>query len=80
MAMSTVQQYRHLDYEVLINSGQHNQAGRWCTEQFGKRWEAIGYRAGRWSMFWAGREHPGKYRFCFALERDMIWFTLRWAS
>jgi len=70
--------YRHLDHEVLIDSGRHNPAGRWCAKQFGQRWEVIGHRSGRWSMFWAGRDNPGKYRFCFAQERDMLLFILRW--
>jgi hypothetical protein len=29
-------------------------------------------------MFWAGRDAPKKYRFCFANEQDMVWFVLRW--
>jgi hypothetical protein len=71
--------YRHLDHKVLIDFEQHRKAARWCAEQFGPRWEAIGHRSGRWSMFWAGRDQPGKYRFCFALEQDMLLFVLRWA-
>jgi hypothetical protein len=51
---------------------------KWCEAQFGKRWEAIGYRAGTWTVFWAGRESVDQYRFCFAQEKDMIWFMLKW--
>ena len=77
--IETVQQYRHLDHEVLIDSAKHRDAARWCAEQFGRRWEAIGYRSGRWCLFWAGPgAGPGKYRFCFALEQDMLMFMLRW--
>lgn len=72
-------EYRHLDHEVLIDAHKHGSAGKWCEQHFGRRWEAIGYRSGRWCMFWAGRDSPKKYRFCFALEQDMIWFTLRWS-
>ena len=68
-----------LDYEVLLDSGLHNKAGRWCTQQFGQRWEAIGFQSGRWCMFWGGRENPGKYRFCFAHEKDKLMFILRWS-
>lgn len=68
----------HLDYEVLLDSSLHNKAGRWCAQQFGQRWEAIGFRSGRWSMFWCGRDNPGKYRFCFAHEQDKLMFILRW--
>lgn len=72
--------YRHLDYEVLLSSTLHNQAGRWCAEHFGPRWEVIGYRSGRWAMFWAGRAQSDLYRFCFAQERDMILFMLKWST
>lgn len=71
--------YRHLDHEVLVHKDQYRLASKWCEEQFGQRWEAIGYRSGRWCVFWAGRAEPTKYRFCFALEQDMIWFVLRWS-
>jgi hypothetical protein len=72
-------EYRHLDYEVLIHKSQHHAAMRWCDAQYGVRWEALDHREGRWSIFWAGRDHYDKYRFCFALEQDMLLFTLRWA-
>jgi hypothetical protein len=71
--------YRHLDHEVLIHKNQHHAAMRWCEAEFGLRWEAIGHRQGIWCVFWAGRDHYDRYRFCFAREKDMIWFTLRWS-
>jgi hypothetical protein len=76
---SKVKEIRHLDYEVLVDSVKHRPAGQWCEQQFGKRWEAIGYRSGQWCMFWAGRNAPKKYRFCFANEQDMLLFILRWS-
>jgi hypothetical protein len=75
----TVQQYHHLDHEVLIHKRQYRDAMLWCEAQFSKRWEAIGYRAGTWTVFWAGRDQPVWYRFCFALEQDLLLFVLRWA-
>ena len=72
-------EFRHLDYEVLIDSEKFGDAARWCTEQFGQRWEAIGYRSGRWCLFWAGRDQPKEYRFCFAYEQDLLLFILRWS-
>jgi hypothetical protein len=75
----TVQQYRHLDYEVLIHKRQYQDAVWWCVSQFGKRWEAIDYRAGTWAVFWAGRGSVEQYRFCFAREKDMLLFALRWS-
>jgi hypothetical protein len=33
-----------------------------------------------WAMFWAGPgAGPGKYRFCFAEEKDMLLFMLKWS-
>ena len=71
--------YRHLDHEVLIHKRQYHNAMQWCYAEFGKRWEAIGYRTGVWAVFWAGMESFDQYRFCFAREQDMVWFTLRWS-
>ncbi len=75
----TVQQYRHLDHEVMIHRDQCRPVMRWCEEQYGPRWEAIGNRTGVWSVFWAGRGYTDQYRFCFAKEKDMLLFILRWA-
>lgn len=77
--MSKVE-YGHLDHEVLVESPKHGPAGKWCEQQFGTRWEVVGNRSGRWCLFWAGRDAPKKYRFCFADEQDMVWFVLRWSS
>jgi hypothetical protein len=79
---TTVETYRHLDHEVLIDSSLHREAARWCETQFGRRWEATGNRSGRWNMFWAGPGFgfPGQYRFCFAREQDMMMFILRWTK
>ena len=69
----------YLDHEVLVHKDLHRPAGRWCEQQFGRRWEAIGHRSGRWCMFWAGPNDSNKYRFCFADEQDMMWFMLQWS-
>lgn len=50
----------------------------WCTKRFGKRWSAIDHREGTWCCFWAGRERPGHFRWCFTHEQDMVLFLLRW--
>ena len=77
--IETVQQYRHLDHEVLIDSAKHRDAAQWCHEQLGLRWNPLDNRSGLWSMFWAGPgAGRGKYRFCFALEQDKLVFMLRW--
>jgi len=71
---------RKLDHEILIDAHKHRDAGAWCLQQFGKRWEAIGKNTdGDWCMFWAGRDAFDKYRFCFAQEADAIVFALKWS-
>jgi hypothetical protein len=70
---------RKLEHSVLIDAKKHGDAGKWCLEEFGKRWEAIGNTDGYWTMFWAGREDHDKYIFHFAEEKDMMWFILRWS-
>jgi hypothetical protein len=69
---------RQLDYEVLLDSDKHRSASHWCKNQFGTRWNPIDNRGGLWSMFWGGRGMTDKYRFCFANEKDMLLFILRW--
>lgn len=71
--------FRRLEYEVAVDAHKHGPASKWCEQHFGQRWNALNYRQGRWSMFWMGREDPKKYRFCFANEKEMIWFILKWA-
>jgi hypothetical protein len=53
---------------------------KWCTEQFGPRWEAVGYREGVWCCFWKGRSIPGSYEWLFANEQDANWFMLKWGG
>ena len=76
----TVETYRHLDHEVLIDSSLHNQAARWCASYLGRQWEVVDFRSGRWSMFWAGFRDVDKFKFCFAREQDMMMFMLRWTK
>ena len=79
MTAPVLKESTYLDHEVLVHKDLYRSAGQWCEQQFGRRWEAIGYRSGRWAMFWAGPDDFDKYRFCFADERDMIWFMLQWS-
>jgi hypothetical protein len=46
---------------VIIHKTQQRQAQKWCQEQLGQRWEAIGNRSGRWCCFWAGTKDYDKY-------------------
>jgi hypothetical protein len=71
--------FRKLEHSMLIDADKHTEAGRWCLEQFGKRWEAIDHTDGAWTMFWAGRNDHDKYIFHFVEERDYMWFILRWS-
>ena len=70
---------KELDYEVLIDNSNHISASEWCLEHVVARWSPIDNRSGRWSMFWAGPSNFSKYRFCFADEKDVLWFTLSWS-
>jgi hypothetical protein len=67
---------KDLPYEVIIHKSKNHEAEAWCRQHFGLRWEAIGNRDGTWCCFWTGRELA--YRYHFANERDMIWFSLKW--
>jgi hypothetical protein len=72
-------EFRRLEHSILIDSKHHMEASIWCVEQFGKRWEVLGNTDGVWTMFWAGRDHPGKYVFHFAEAQDKMLFVLRWS-
>jgi hypothetical protein len=65
---------------VIIHKTQQRQAEKWCREQLGQRWEAIGNRSGLWCCFWAGNKDHDKYRFYFQNEKDALVFGLKWAS
>lgn len=68
----------NFEYELILPKDNHWQMSKWCTQQFGPRWEAIGYRQGTWCTFWEGRDNFGMYRWHFKNEKDMVWFKLRW--
>jgi len=80
MVIRPVKTRRSLEYEVYIDAHRHGEAGKWCEQEFGQRWEAIGHTDGLWCMFWAGRDAHDKYRFCFAEEKQRMWFSLKWLS
>lgn len=67
-----------LEFEVQIHKDQCANAVDWCNDQFGSRWSSISNRSGRWALFWCGNAHHEWYKFCFAQEQDMTWFSLRW--
>lgn len=67
-----------LEHEVWIHEHKQPDAERWCREQFGKRWNVIDQRDGRWACFWAGANSHWLYRFCFAQEADAMMFALKW--
>lgn len=69
-----------LKYEVLISKDTNREAMRWCEDQFGKRWDPLDNRQGKWAMFWKGTSRPFMYRFCFTDKEDMLMFILRWGS
>jgi len=74
-----------LEHEIMVDIDRgidlhrHYAAEDWCIEQFGKRWTALGDATGaRWACFWAGRNDPARYRFCFAESKDAVFFALKW--
>lgn len=68
------------EHEVLLKHGSTSgyEIDAWCTEKFGPRWSAVDNRTGVWCCFWAGRKHPGYYRWLFTKEEDLALFVLRW--
>jgi hypothetical protein len=75
---------KRLTNEVFIHKSKHREAKKWCTEQLGECWDMLDNRDGLWSMFWAGpankdNDWQSHYRFCFAEEKDALWFSLRWS-
>ena len=53
-------------------------AEKWCIENIGERWFAIGRKTGKWTSFWCGREAPKNYQWHFKEEKDAFWFGLKW--
>ena len=74
-----------LEHEVILPSikddGTIDTGGatQWCQAQWGERWCPIANREGRWACFWTGKNNPMTFRYCFADERDLVLFLLRWA-
>jgi hypothetical protein len=70
---------KDLPHRVVMGKRLHWEATDWCTEKFGRRWDAVGHRQGTWCVFWLG---PGRdfahYEWNFAYEQDAILFSLRW--
>jgi len=71
--------YRAPKHQVFLKKKEHGyEIDSWCTEQFGERWSITKNTKGKWCSFWAGREKPRYYRWCFTDEKDMTLFLLRW--
>ena len=69
----------NFDYEFTLPKKQHWTMSKWCEQQFGPRWEAVGYREGIWCTFWAGRDMPTMYKWYFKNHEDATVFLLRWS-
>jgi hypothetical protein len=72
-----------LEHEVILEDqetpGELLSVRHWCEEQWGERWCPITNREGLWACFWTGKHKPMSYRYCFADERDLVLFILRWS-
>ena len=66
-------------HNSLISKDSYRDAAKWCEEQFGKRWDALDYKEGQWSVFWAGRDAPLMYNFWFTDQKYTMLFILRWS-
>ena len=69
---------KRLEYEVQTPEHVIEAARAWCEREWGARWSVIDNRAGTWTLFWAGREAPGHYRWQFATEQQALLFSLKW--
>jgi hypothetical protein len=72
---------KQLPYGVQTDKGIIHDAKQWCEEQWGPRWEAVGYRSGTWCVFWGGNRVemlPSHYQWWFETEKQRMWFSLRW--
>lgn len=67
-----------LPYTILTKKLGHD-AEKWCHDNFGERWFAIGRKSGNWTCFWAGRDNPKYYKWHFRNEKDALFFSLRWS-
>ena len=53
-------------------------AKKWCNETFGKQWNVIDHKGGRWTVFWTGPNEANSYLWRFAKEQDKLMFILKW--
>ena len=51
---------RHLPYEVVMGKYHERLPLKWCQDNIGPRWSAIGpeRETGLWTVFWVGPEAP----------------------
>jgi hypothetical protein len=71
--------HRDFQYQFILPKKSQWEMSKWCEQQFGRRWEAIGNREGTWCVFWGGKGTPVHYRWYFKNEQDATIFLLRWA-
>jgi hypothetical protein len=59
---------------------------RWCEQEFGVQWNAIGERSGTWTVFWNGpgsrrvNGDGGNYIWRFDNAEAVAWFKLHWCK
>ena len=72
---------RHLPYDVVLGKHHVGLPVKWCQDNIGPRWSAIGpeRETGLWTVFWVGPEAPEKYRWHFKHEKDYVLAVLRWS-
>ena len=69
---------RNLPHVIKTSKIELREKEKWCAENFGVRWEAIGRRDGKWTYFWDG--WGNNYRFHFMDSESAVLFALMWSS
>jgi len=57
---------KDLPHRIVTGKRLHWEATDWCTEKFGRRWEAVGHRQGTWCVLaWSwSRFRPLRVELC----------------
>jgi hypothetical protein len=63
---------------IIITKKLGPDAEKWCRDNIGERWFAVGRKTGNWTYFFASDIDRKSYRWHFRNEKDAFWFSLRW--
>jgi len=63
---------------TIVTKKLGNAAEKWCMDNIGERWFAVGRKTGNWTCFYASDIDRKSYRWHFRNEKDAFWFSLKW--